>query len=307
MVMTTSAYGVLRSGTASRPVPAEQPVAHAVALGRRRQPLVATAASILAALLLGFVSYVAGVGTVIHARAQQLAYAQLREQLANATAPLGQVDEHGSPLAPGTPVALFEGPGIREVVREGTTSSVLTGGPGHRRDTPLPGQPGTSIVYGRRAAFGGPFAGIATWHAGDRFTVTTAQGRHAYRVVDVRAATDPLPPPAVSRVTLLTATGPSFAPSGVVRVDADLTSAVAPMAPLRPAALSRAERPLAGDTDALGGLVLWGLALVLAACVVVWMAARWGRRQSWLVGVPVLGALGLAVASSVAQLLPNLT
>lgn len=304
--MTTSAYGVLRAGATEQSMPAEQPVAHAVALTRRRPALAATAASILAALLLGFVAYVAGVGAVIHARAQQLAYAQLREQLANATAPLGQVDGHGSPLASGTPVALLEGPGIREVVREGTTSGVLTGGPGHRRDTPLPGQPGTSLIYGRRAAFGGPFAGIAGWHVGDRFTVTTAQGRHSYRVVDVRAGGDP-PPPVASRVTLLTATGPSFAPSGVVRVDADLTSAVVPMAPLRPVALSRADRPLAGDIDALLGLLLWALALVFAACLVVWMAARWGRRQSWLAGVPVLGALGLAVASYVAQLLPNLT
>jgi len=305
--MTTSAYGVYRTAAAAQPAPAEQPLVVTRTVVRSRSPLAATSATILAALLLGFAAYVGVIGTVVHARAQQLAYATLREQLANGTAPLGQIAAGGQPVPLGAPVALLDGPGLHEVIREGTTAGVLTGGPGHRRDTPLPGQPGTCLIYGRAAAFGGPFGGIAALRPGVQLTVTTGQGRHTYRVTGVRRAGDPLPPASPARITLVTASGPAFLPSGALRVDADLTSTAVPMAPLRPVALTPAERPLAGDSGALLGLVLWGQALVVAACLVVWMTVRWGRRQAWLVGVPILAALGIAVAASAAQLLPNLT
>ena len=42
------------------------------------------------------------------------------------------------------------------VVVEGTSPENLTLGPGHLRDTPLPGQAGISVVFGRRATFGAP-------------------------------------------------------------------------------------------------------------------------------------------------------
>jgi sortase A len=53
-------------------------------------------------------------------------------------------------------------------------------------------------------------------------------------------------------------------------------------------------------------LVLWGMCLVAAAIGVGWLGQRWGRRQAWIVGVPVLGFFGLAVADQAVQLLPNL-
>ena len=305
--MTTSAYGVQRTAATVQPAVAQTPLVVTRSGVRTRSPLAATSATILAALLLAFAAYVGVVGTVVHARAQQLAYATFREQLANGTAPLGQIAAGGEPVPLGAPIALLDAPGIHEVIRQGTTAGVLTGGAGHRRDTPLPGQPGTSLVYGRAAAFGGPFAGLGGLQRGTRLTITTGQGKHTYTVTGVRRAGDPLPPASASRVTFVTASGPAFLPSGALRVDADLTSPVLPMAPLRPVALTDAERPLAGDRSALFGLVLWGQALVGAACLVVWMTVRWGRRQAWLVGVPLLAALGVAVAASAAQLLPNLT
>jgi hypothetical protein len=305
--MTASAFGMQRTTALPHPVPADITVVHTIAVARTRPHLAATSASILAALLLGFAAYVGAFGAVVHARSQQLAYATLREQLANGTAPLGQVSATGAALELGAPVALLEAPGIHEVVREGTTAGVLTGGPGHRRDTPLPGQRGTSLIYGRAAAFGGPFAAVTALRAGSLITVTTGQGRQEFRVIGIRRSGDALPSPAASRLTLLTADGPSYLPSGVVRVDADLVGDPKPAAPLRPVALSVAEQPLAADHGALVGLVLWTQALVLAACLVVWMAVRWGRRQAWIVGVPALGAIGVTVASFAAQLLPNLT
>lgn len=276
---------------ARRAVPSRAPAAY----------VAGTALTILGALLLGLALDVAAVGRLRHARDQRSGYALLRGELANATAPVGAV-------AVGRPVAVLEIPslGVREVVFEGTTSGVLTSGPGHRRDTPLPGQPGTSVLMGRAAGYGGPFGGIASLAPGETFTVTTGQGRHAYRVTAVRGDGDPQPaPPATGRVTLVTATGTPYVPAGVVRVDADLTSPAQPGV-ARPAGLLPSERALAGDRGALVPLLLWSQALLLAALALTLLRARWGRRQAWVAGVPVLAFLGLAVAGTAARLLPNL-
>ena len=52
-------------------------------------------------------------------------------------------------------------------------------------------------------------------------------------------------------------------------------------------------------------LVLWGQALLLAAFGVAGRV-RWGGWQAWVVGIPVLGALGATIADQIARLLPNL-
>src|SRR5262249_41044356 len=161
--------------------------------------------------------------------------------------------------------------GIREVVFEGTSSGVLESGPGHLRNTVLPGQPGVSTIVGRQAAFGGPFRDLGQLHPEETFTVTTGQGTHTYRVTDLRRAGDP-PPLARGRgrLTLATAEGRAFLPSGVLRVDADLVSDVQP-APTRSAVtLASSERLMAGDSSSWMPLVLWGQALVLAAAALAW-------------------------------------
>ena len=120
---------------------------------------------------------------------------------------------------------------IREVVEQGTTSQVLMDGPGHRRDSVFPGQAGTSVIMGRRSAYGGPFGKLASLRPGDRVTVTTGQGVQKFGVLDVRRAGDPLPvAPAAgeSRLVLITATGAAYVPGGVLRVDAKLLSTVQP-------------------------------------------------------------------------------
>ncbi|PRX91745.1 sortase [Allonocardiopsis opalescens] len=278
------------------------------------------ALSILAAFLLGLVAHVTVVSQLRYERAQQIAYTELRAQLANALAPTGQtvvdpLDPEAQPrlVAMGAPVALLEIPaiGLRTVVGEGTTSSVLADGPGHRRDTVLPGQAGTSVIMGRQAAYGGPFAELATLAPGTEFTVTTGQGEHGYRVLGVRLPGDPLPqPPAQDegRLTLVTAHGRPFLPEDVLRVDAELVSEVQP-APGRVIAagtLPPEEGTLAGDDRAWIAVVLYGQAVAIAAAVITWARFRWGPRQAWIVGAPVLGFLGLSMADQIARLLPNL-
>ncbi|WP_344441099.1 sortase domain-containing protein [Kitasatospora nipponensis] len=269
--------------------------------------------TILATLLLGLVLDLGPVGAIQHLRDNDTGYAQLRETLAKGTTPIGQRDNTGKAVTPGTPVALLEIPqlGLREVVRQGTAGDVLAAGPGHRRDSPMPGQAGTSVLLGRQAGFGGPFGSIGQLRPSETFTVTTGQGVHTFRVLDVRRAGDPVPdPPAAGagRLLLVTGDGPAFEPSGVLLVDADLVTDVqdADPRPLTAAALPAAERSMGTDPAAWVPLVLWGEGLLLAVVGLTLLRARWGRAQSWVVGVPVLAAFGLAVADQVARLLPNL-
>jgi hypothetical protein len=46
--------------------------------------------------------------------------------------------------------------------------------------------------------------------------------------------------------------------------------------------------------------------LVIAAGIVFWLARKWGRWQTWIVGLPVLLLLGATTADSAIGLLPNL-
>ena len=245
--------------------------------------------------------------------AQQRSYDRFRSELANGTAPIGPVDAAGAPLALGRPVAYLEIPaiGLRQVIGEGTSPAALFSGPGHRRDSPLPGQAGVSVVLGRRAAFGGPFARIDELDQGDEIRVTTGQGVFAYEVLDVRREGDPAPAPLESgagRLLLATAAGRPFMPEGVLRVDAELaTDAVGGAAPLvSPQALPAQEQIMGADATTLWALALWLQLLTLLAVGAVWAWHRWGRAQAWVVFVPPLLFVGVAAAGESARLMPNL-
>jgi LPXTG-site transpeptidase (sortase) family protein len=236
-----------------------------------------------------------------------------RSKLAQGTAPVGPTDDAGVVLPLGAGVAYLEIPRIdvSEVVLEGTTSAVMMDGPGHRRDTPLPGQVGTSVINGRRASYGGPFGGLGDLRKGDPITVTTGQGVFTFVVAGARRAGDPLPQPLAqnaSRLTLVTADGTPFIPNGVYYVDADLTSAATGGAPrlISAATLPDDERPLRGGNGTLWALALWMQALIVLAVGAVWAWHRWGRAAMWIVFLPPLMLVGLAVSGEVARLLPNL-
>lgn len=272
-----------------------------------------TALVIVAALTLTFVATIALLGPVRHARDQQTAFATLRGELATARVMVTQLGDDGEPHPLGTPMAVLDIPqiGVREVVFEGTTSGVLRSGPGHRRDTPLPGQAGTSVIFGRQAGFGGPFGHLDQLVKGSVFTVTTGQGKHLYRIIGLRRAGDPQAPVLAAgkgRITLITAAGARFVPEGVLRVDADLVTDVQPAGP-RPITVSTlpaAETALSGDSNVWVAILLLCQALLLVALAVTWARSRWGRTQIWLTGMPVLLALGIALSDQVACLLPNL-
>ena len=281
-----------------------------------------TALWILAFTLIGYVVWFWALSQVHYDRAQTEAYATFRSTLARALAPTGPtqplVSGQSAPatpplLAPGTPVAVLNIPeiGLNAVVFEGTSGQVLENGPGHLRYTPLPGQVGASVIFGRRTGYGGPFGRVGTLRIGDTFTVTTGQGVARYVVIEVRHAGDPVPLPLAAgqgRLTLVTADGPALIPSGVLRVEANLTSAAdsTPAMPLTEADMAPGEATLGTDSIAWLPIVLWGQCLLVAVGLLAWIRQRWGRWQTWIVAVPVVGFLALSIADQVTRLLPNL-
>lgn len=245
--------------------------------------------------------------------AQDRAFDDLRGDLAQGTAPIGPTDAEGRELAIGTPVAFLEIPelDVEQVVVEGTTPSALFTGPGHRRDTPLPGQAGVSMLLGRRAAYGGPFARVGELEPDDEILVTTGQGTFEFRVIGVRREGDPVPPPpgrGEARLLLATADGRPFLPNGVLRVDASLAgdAVVGPARIVSTAELPAAERLMGTDASTLWALALWLQALLILALGAVWAWHQWGHAQAWVVFLPLLLVAGLAASGQVARLLPNL-
>ena len=253
------------------------------------------------------------VSTAQHSAAQQRAFDNFRGKLATGTAPIGPTDADGHLLLIGTPVAYIEIPaiGVHQMIGEGTTPGALFNGPGHRRDTPLPGQVGTSVVFGRRAAFGGPFGDIDGLSGGDKITVTTGQGVFDFTVLGVRHEGDHLPAPpdkGASRVVLATAAGTPFLPNGVVFVDADLDgdAVVGPARLFGSSSLPAEERLMAGDARTLWVLAFWLQAMLVMSIGGVWAWHRWGRARAWVVFLPPLLLVGLFVCGEAARLLPNL-
>lgn len=245
--------------------------------------------------------------------AQQRLYDGFRVSLAEGTAPVGPTDPEGRAYPPGTAVAYLEIPDIdvRQVVVSGTSSGTLFAGPGHRRDTVLPGQAGGSVIMGRAAAFGGPFGSIDQLDEGDRIMVTTGQGAFEYRVLGVRYEGDPLPSaPAAgqSRLVLTAADGPPYLPHGVVRVDAEMegTATPGPGRLFTTDGLPPPEDTMAGDTTQLWALAFWLQALIAVGLGAVWAWHRWGRPQAWVVFLPPLALTGIFVANQATRLLPNL-
>ena len=267
----------------------------------------------LAVLALAMLLQLMVVSRIQHTTSQELLREEFRERLALGTAPVGPVDVFGETVASGSPVALLAVPslGIDEVVAAGTDAEVLYGGPGHRIDTLLPGQIGTSVIYGRRSAYGGPFAEIHHLDVGDTIDATTGQGLFSFEVVSVRRDGDPPAPPLAAgraRITLVTADGLPFVPSGLITVDADLVGepVVGERRVLGDGGLPDAERPLGTDRSDLWKLALWLQALLLASLAAIWGWHTWHRSKTWVVAAPVLIVVGLATAGEITHLLPNL-
>ena len=274
-VITESSHSTIaKVPVAPRPLPAQPRPAKKLA-PRGAAWWWGAAVLALAVLLLSFVAYASVFSWLQFNRAQTLEYNDLRSSLAQATTPVGQLDNNGHLVAPGTPIALLIIPslGLSQVIDEGTTGSVLRSGPGHRRDSVMPGQAGVSVLMGRQTTFGGPFGSISQLVPGATITVTTGQGLSTFRVIDVRHQNDPAPT-AVSvtggRLELITADGLPLLPVGGLYVDAELVSKVqtTPSLVMTYPALPVEERAM-GQDAAAWGVAGAAFALFLLACLVL--------------------------------------
>jgi LPXTG-site transpeptidase (sortase) family protein len=217
-------------------------------------------------------------------------------------------DGHLYPL--GTPVAIIRIPriGVNEVVAEGTTPQVLTGGPGHLRESVLPGEAGVCQIFGRAASYGGPFGKIGSLRRGAVIKTIDGLGESTYRVMDVRRPGDVTPrlQAGQGRITLVTASGRHFIPSGVLRVDAELVNPEAETTLLRSVTLMPSEFAMKGDDSVVWQFVLWIEALAVVSIGSTWAWNRWGRAQAVIVGLPCFLVVGFYVSDQVTRLLPNL-
>jgi sortase A len=264
--------------------------------------------AIVAGLLLWILAFGTVFSGLVEHHLQHNLYVSLRQNLFDGVVPVG------APIAEGAPIALINGPagGIHQVVVvQGTSAGDLRAGPGHYPGSPLPGQPGGALIFGRSVSYGGPFADIGHFHAGDKITVTTGQGVFTFLVEDVRRAGDPIPsalPAGGSQLTLETSEGSGWrsgwAPSHTLWVDAILQGKAAQAAPV--AATSSADQAMATDSSGLFQVVLWLQLLVFVVVVIVVLRRRWGGWQLWLIAMPITVASLWGLSNAAWPLLPNL-
>jgi len=266
--------------------------------------------AVLAVLAIGVVIQIAVLSRLEYHSSQVSSLNNFRTHVALGTAPVGPIGPDNHLLALGTPMALVTIPslGVRAVVLEGTTGSVLTGGPGHVRTTVFPGGAGVSVLDGGAGTYGGPFGQIGNLRRGQIITVTTQVGTSHFRVVRVRPAGAYVRPPAAgtSRLPLGTATGGFLTPSGVVWVVADKIGK--PLAASSPptTTLLASEAPLANDTGTLWALLLWLEGLGILLMLAVWTWRRWGHAQARIIFTAPTLVVWVFVSDQIVRLLPNM-
>jgi len=281
---------------AARPAPPADPgpsagaIVHGLGIG----------VSLLALLVLGFAGYLYFLSGVQEARVQTTMYATLRGQLGQATAPLN------SPK-PGTPMAILSIPAIgmhNEVVVQGTSPENLELGPGHLRDTPLPGESGVSVLYGRRATFGSPFGLVPRLSPGEKIIITTGQGTSVYRVKLVGDSKERILISTAPNQLMLVTADSDLIPSHYIEVDASLVSRSQPDAGTT--SVTPAEVALGNDPNALILCMAWGMALVIVSAGGSVVASRWSKWPAYLAIVPIALAVVWNLYQNIAALLPNI-
>lgn len=284
------------------PVVAERPVKKPRRQRVRRVAgivCLATAATIGAFLVFEF-----GISSLSAARSQRMLLTQF--QTLSAQGPASTVTWQP---ALGQPIGILTIPrlGLQTVVVEGTSSSDTAQGPGHFAGSPLPGRPGNSVIAGRRATFGSPFANLGELQKGDTIQVSTGVGMFTYAVTGHMTIKpndlDAVNPTTDNRLTLMTS-DPKYRASGRLVVTASLVGLPAPEARKPIAVLPQDQVGLSGEPWALAPLLLWIELLVGTALVALWLSRRSARRVAWLYATPIVIALMWASFMALNRLLP---
>jgi hypothetical protein len=70
--------------------------------------------------------------------------------------------------------------------------------------------------------------------------------------------------------------------------------------------LSPSESDMGTEPQAWLPIVFWGQLLLIVAAALSWLWNAWGRWQTWLIAVPIVGYIVLSASDEVTRLLPNL-
>ena len=267
----------------------------------------------LLTLTLGMLFHLVLISPMHYTSSQIKMTESLRYELANGTAPVGQVNREGYLHQPGTPLAVISIPkiGVEAVVVEGTTSTETMDGVGHRRDTVLPGQEGISVLYGRQAAYGGVFGRLHDLEVGDTISVLTGQGNSDFAVTKIRSVGDEISNAQAaggSRLTLVSASGLPFFPNTAIWVDAELKGPAkeTPIRVIPTLAIYPSEQAMNGDMEGLRPILDLYQILILILFVMLWIRRNWGKAQSWVISVPLLFWTGTSLAEQITRTLSNL-
>jgi len=259
----------------------------------------------MGALLLLFFTYLYVFTPLTHGRDQH----RLLQSLVGNRRAVYSLVAHQLP-AEGKPIGILTIPALhqREVIVMGTSSADLQQGPGLMAHTVVPGDPGNSVIAGRRATYGAPFASLGTLVRGDRVDVVDGAGRFTFRVTSVRQLSggqaDAAPVRGQAWLTLVTSNSALDASGHLIVVaKAAVSSDVTGSLPR-----SRYDTTLAGlGGDPAAGILalLWGVAFVVGLGAALYAIRR--SRQVWLpymFATPVLLACGLFACESLARCLP---
>ena len=268
---------------------------------------------LLSIFLVFFALHGMAFGWLQHQRDQLVLFSQFRSELAQGITPTGQLDVNETLVSDGTPVAMIEIPsiGVKEVISQGTDSKILRNGPGPRSDTGMPVQSGTSVLMGRQATYGGPFAKLSMLQPGDIINVTTAQGVAKFTVFGMRHAGDKLPDAVTGnhgRLELITADGLPLFSTGALHVDAELVSEPFETSSkvFTAKALPDAEQPMGSNRSYMLAAANLAVLLIAAGYATYWAWNNWGRAYAWTLGVPVILCLMVVTADAIYNIVPNL-
>lgn len=274
-------------------------------------------------------------GTGIHeARAQSSLSNEFEDFLAAEETAVSEdgtdetAEQSPPPLADeGDAVARIEIPslGVDKIVVEGVGVEDLKRGPGHFRNTPLPGQAGNAAIAGHRTTYGAPFHDIDKLGDSDEIVVTTVEGELRYefeeQLIVAPDDVEVLDDYGDNRLTLV-ACHPKYSAAQRIVVVAELDESERPARPASDAASdgppelpseatdddsdpsgdSEHADDLAGpaaysDLDGGAGLSgdrsgAWPAVLLALACAAIWLTAWLATKLvkpwiSYAVGTPI--------------------
>lgn len=185
---------------------------------------------------------------------------------------------------------------LNEVVVEDVTVDHLRGGPAHRIDSGLPGDPGVMVIHGHRTLYGGPFRHIDQLLPNDEIVVQARTGPIVKYVVqrvetDVDVATLALENTDLISYLILVTSEPGRTAAGEMAVVARALplSDVAPVVPDLSAGVDSAP-PLGVDT------LLAIMSVAAAAAAWAYLRRRTSTPVIVLVMTPLVGYAWFVVA-----------